>query len=113
LVDLVFSKSGWHRYSVLGKTEKDLDLDLFSPTTNRRAFAQIKSQTNQSELEEYCQKYASYDNYQEFFFIYHTSKTVLDKSALNVSNVHVLGDESLAKLVISTGLVYWLIEKRT
>ncbi|EHK9186264.1 hypothetical protein ACN2LU_004282 [Vibrio vulnificus] len=113
LVDLVFSKSGWHRYSVLGKTEKDLDLDLFSPTTNRRAFAQIKSQTNQSELEEYCQKYASYDNYQEFFFIYHTSKTVLDKSALNVSNVHVLGDESLAKLVISTGLVHWLIEKRT
>jgi hypothetical protein len=31
LIDLVFSKSGWQRFSVLGKTEKDSDLDVYSP----------------------------------------------------------------------------------
>ncbi|ENL1282801.1 hypothetical protein AB4T45_004261 [Vibrio parahaemolyticus] len=112
LVDLVFSKSGWHRYSVLGKTEKDIDLDLFSPTTGRRAFAQVKSHTTQAELDSYFDKYAAYEDYQEFFFIYHTASSELSLSGVKNPNAHVLGGESLAKLVISTGLVYWLIEKR-
>jgi hypothetical protein len=42
LIDLVFSKAGWQRFSVLGKTEKDIDLDIYSPTTQKRAFVQIK-----------------------------------------------------------------------
>ena len=36
LTDLVFSKLGWQRYSVLGKTEKGIDLDLYSPSTQKR-----------------------------------------------------------------------------
>ena len=36
LVDLIFSNAGWQRISVLGKTQKTLDLDLRSPVTGER-----------------------------------------------------------------------------
>lgn len=35
LVDLIFARSGWQRISVLGKTEKDIDLDIYSPVTQK------------------------------------------------------------------------------
>ncbi|WP_028772699.1 leucyl-tRNA synthetase [Shewanella waksmanii] len=113
LIDLVFTKSGWHRYSVLGKTEKDIDLDLFSPTTTRRAFAQVKSSTSKTELECYLRKFENYENYDEFFFIYHTSSDDLETLSFAEKHIHVLGGKSLARLVLTTGLVQWLIEKRT
>jgi hypothetical protein len=56
LIDLVFSKSGWHRFSVLGKTEKDIDLEIYSATTQKRAFVQIKSATCRTELEDYIKE---------------------------------------------------------
>ncbi|MCD9491525.1 hypothetical protein GLP30_11915 [Photobacterium phosphoreum] len=113
LVDLVFTKSGWHRYSVLGKTEKDLDLDLYSPTTEKRAFAQVKSSTSQREVSEYIEKFDKYDNYDEFFFIFHTCNEELDEVSYKDKKYHVIGGRSLARLIVTTGLVQWLIDKRT
>ena len=53
LVDLIFSASGWRRQGGVGKTHKTLDLDLILPTTGEKAFVQVKSATNQKELDEY------------------------------------------------------------
>ena len=50
LVDLVFTTSGWRRVGTLGKTQKTLDLDLILPSTNERAFVQVKSKTTTGEL---------------------------------------------------------------
>jgi hypothetical protein len=53
LIDLVFSRSGWQRQGVVGKTQKALDLDLLLPTTGERAFVQVKSKTSPADLVEY------------------------------------------------------------
>jgi len=37
LADLIFTQSGWQRTSVLGKTEKSIDLELLSPVTGSTA----------------------------------------------------------------------------
>ena len=59
LTDLVFSKLGWQRYSVLGKTEKGIDLDLYSSSTQKRVFVQIKSDTDIKQLDEYVSNFES------------------------------------------------------
>lgn len=61
LIDLIFSKSGWQRFSVLGKTEKDIDLDVYSPATQKRAFVQIKSSTSKSDFESYLKSFDEYE----------------------------------------------------
>ncbi len=36
LVDLLFRQAGWQRMGTLGKTQKTIDLDLYSPITDER-----------------------------------------------------------------------------
>jgi len=110
LADLIFSQAGWQRVSVIGKTEKDIDLDLLSPVTNRRAFVQVKSRADFGTLERSISVFRSNPIYNEMYFIVHTAdKRVLDHSEPGVS---VLGLAKLAELTINAGLMNWLLKKR-
>lgn len=112
LLDLIFAKSGWQRVSVLGKTEKDIDLDLYSPITNRKAFVQIKSSTNIPEIRSCIEAYKSHGQYNEMYMAFHTING--DIRAIEVDpSVHLLDISKISELVIHTGLINWLITKRT
>lgn len=114
LVDLIFSKLGWQRVSVLAKREKDLDLDLMSPVTNERAFVQIKSTTSKGQLEDYIHKFdAGYDHYDKFYFVFHTVQGDKDLSSYETSDIRLWDSSRLAELIINAGLVDWLITKRS
>jgi len=113
LIDLIFSKAGWQRFSVLGKTEKDIDLDVYSPTTQKRAFVQIKSTTSQAELKAYIGTFNEYEQFDEMYFIYHTCYTDLSSLESCYPNVHLWGLKRISALVVNAGLVEWLINKRT
>ncbi|OBT13451.1 hypothetical protein A9264_07235 [Vibrio sp. UCD-FRSSP16_10] len=112
LIDLIFSQSGWQRISVLGKTEKDIDLDVFSPVSQKRAFVQVKSTTNSNQFNEYYEIYKEYKQYDEMYFVYHTfdgtKELVIDDPRVTVWDISRVAD-----LVINAGLISWLIEKRT
>lgn len=112
LIDLVFSKAGWQRFSVLGKTEKDIDLDVYSPATQKRAFVQIKSTTNRAEIEAYIRTFNEYEQFDEMYFIYHTCHSDLS-GIVPHPNIHLWGLTRIAALVVNAGLVEWLINKRT
>lgn len=113
LVDLIFSSSGWQRISVLGKTEKDIDIDLFSPVTQRRAFVQIKSNSSVDTFKSYIKLFSEYEQYDEMYFVVHTSGDELQTAHSSNSNVHLMDLDRIADLVINSGLVNWLITKRT
>lgn len=113
LVDLIFSSSGWQRISVLGKTEKDIDLDLFSPVTHKRAFVQIKSSSNVETFKNYIELFSEYEQYDEMYFVVHTSGDELKTINKSNMNVHLMDLDRIADLVINSGLVNWLITKRT
>jgi hypothetical protein len=106
-VDILFTRSGWLRVSEAGKTMKDIDLELVLPVTGERAVVQIKSKTNQSELDEYNQALQSF-SCDRAFFVYHTPQELLSspENGINVMNIDLLAEAALR-----TGLVDWLIEK--
>jgi hypothetical protein len=113
LIDLIFSKLGWQRISVLGKTEKDIDLDVFSPVNQKRAFVQIKSSSNYKEAEKYCALFSTYEQYDEMYFVYHTFKGSKKDIEENYPRVHFWDISRISDLVINAGLIDWLIAKRT
>jgi hypothetical protein len=113
LIDLVFSKAGWQRFSVLGKTEKDIDLDVYSVATQKRAFVQIKSATTRADVESYIGKFKEYEQFDEMYFVYHTCQSeIADLEKLD-PKVHLWGLKKIAALVVAAGLVEWLINKRS
>lgn len=113
LIDLIFSQSGWQRISVLGKTEKDIDLDLFSPVTQRRAFVQVKSSTTESQIQSYCDIFNQHHQYDEMYFVFHTFSGKLENLKLGDPRVAVWDISRVADLVINAGLIDWLLEKRS
>ena len=112
LVDLIFSNGGWQRISVLGKTEKDIDLDIFSPVTQKRAFVQIKSSAKLSDFENYRQKFLDYEQFDEMYFVVHSSAPDLKEEQNSEANIHLIDLDRIVDLVINSGLINWLITKR-
>lgn len=111
LVDLVFSQAGWQRVSVLGKTDKDLDLDLLAPVTGRRAFVQVKSSATVATLNQSIAAFRAATDFDEMYFVVHTADPSLRKRF--EERITIIDLPKLAELVVSAGLVDWLITKRS
>jgi hypothetical protein len=106
LVGLLFSTSGWRRVSAIGGNEKTTDMDLELPITGEEAFVQVKSATNQGQVDDYLDKLESEGIKGRMFYVYH-SGTVANRS----SQVQLIGPERLAKMVVNAGLTQWVIDK--
>jgi hypothetical protein len=113
LIDLIFSSAGWQRISVAGKTEKDIDLDLFSPISQKKVFVQIKSKSDIKQFEEYINTFNSYKQYDEMYYVVHTSKDNLKGLVEGNDKIHLMDLNRIAELVVNAGLLNWLIEKRS
>ena len=109
LVDLIFARSGWQRFSDLGKQQKGIDLEVYLPTNQKKAFVQIKSTTTVPEIQEYIDRYKS--GYDEMYFIYHSGS--ISPDLFKEDNVFILGVERVANRVVDLGLIEWLIKKRS
>ena len=107
LVDLVFSASGWRRIGESGGTQKTVDIELELPTTGERAFVQVKSRTNQIQLDDYLERFAGRDE-ARMFYVYHSSKGELHTDN---SDVSLIGPERLSFMVLDAGLFDWLLRK--
>ena len=110
LVDLVFSNAGWQRISVLGKTAKNIDLDLRSTVIRERVMVQIKAASDKEEFELYCQEFSRMEDFHKLFYVVHTPKKSLS-NANAPPNTQLVLAEQLAELVVDAGLIRWLIEK--
>ena len=110
MVDLIFRQGGWQRASVIGGTEKDVDLYLYSPTTQDRIAIQIKSRSSAQELRSYMEKFASMTDFDRFFYVVHSGGEELLPIAAD-SHVTVIAGPELGDLVVRNGLVDWVIDK--
>ncbi len=107
LVELIFSKSGWLRVARVGGNKETVDIELENPITKDIAFVQVKSTTNQKQLENYIERKKS-GPYARMFYVYHTAQEELSGDEDGVS---VFGPEQVAELVLSNGLIDWVIVK--
>lgn len=108
LVDLVFSSSGWRRIAEVGRSKKTIDLDLILPTTKERALVQIKSQTDEAQLEDYIEQFQQYKLYAHMFYVWHSGSIKMESPYKGVT---LVGPHSLARMVLDAGLSSWLRKK--
>jgi len=111
-VDLLFTNAGWRRISVLGKTQKTLDLDLKAPVTGERAMVQVKSSSDRGEYERYYKGFKQTEDYRRLFFVVHTPSHDLSPDACLPDSI-VLTASKLSQMAVTAGLVEWLMEKNT
>ncbi len=105
LVDLVFSGSGWRRVGQLGRAQKTVDIEMVLPSTNERAFVQVKSAATAASLADYVAQLTQAQAYDRMFFVWHSGDISDD---LAPDNVSLLGPARLARMVLDAGLSSWL-----
>lgn len=109
MVDLIFGRSGWQRISRVGGSQKDTDLVMEQPTTNERAFVQVKSRAPQRVLDDYISRFVEDGGYERMFFVCHSPVGSLVADADR--RVHLWTGQALAEMVVKAGLFDWLLEK--
>lgn len=107
LVELIFSNCGWRRVARTGGTKETVDIELENPITKDSAFVQVKSTTSQKQLDSYIEKKKA-GPYTRMFYVYHTGHAELTGEEENIS---VFNIDHIAELVLSNGLIDWVIDK--
>lgn len=112
LVDLIFAASGWRRVSVLGETEKDIDLLVEQIATGERAFVQVKSTATPAVLDDYIERFRAYAGADRMVFACHSPSPALAKRCAEArDHVDLWFADTLARKAVRAGLFDWLIER--
>lgn len=107
LVDILFTQSGWRRFSPLGETQKTIDMAVILPTTGERAIIQVKSRAEQRDLdEEYMPAFRQMQQFGKMFFVYHSGYITSDNPA-----IRLIGPDDISDLVINSGLMMWVVDR--
>jgi hypothetical protein len=101
LVELIFGASGWRRVDTVGKARKLIDLDLELPSTEERAFVQVKARSSQKELDRYIDLLGQ-ESFSRMFYVFHTGNLSTDSP-----QVSLIGPQRLARMTIEAGLADW------
>ena len=110
LIDLLFRQAGWQRMATLGKTQKTIDLDLYSPITDERILVQVKSSANLSKLLNFREGISDFQDYDRAYFLVHTPSNDLIQSKIQ-NGIEVWLPSDIARRVVMFGLAEWLISK--
>lgn len=108
LVDLVFSSSGWKRTGATGGVQNTVDIELVLPSTQERAFVQVKSRATPAQLNDYLERMMQMDGVHRMFFVWHTGDV---GTAPEQGRVTLVGPDRLARMVLDAGLATWLRQK--
>jgi hypothetical protein len=109
LVDLLFSTSGWRRLDATGGTLKLVDIVLQLPTTNEKAYVQVKSVAKREDIHEQVQYLSNSGGFSRLFFVSHSGS--VDMPEDYGDNVHFIVGNKLAQMVVNSGLTSWVIDK--
>jgi len=110
LVDLLFRQAGWQRMATLGKTEKTIDLDLYSPITDERILVQVKSSANLTKLQSFSEGLSDFQDYDRAYFLVHTPSNDLIQNKIH-DVVEVWLPNDIARRIVMFGLAEWVISK--
>jgi hypothetical protein len=112
LIDIIFARSGWHRVSALGGSQKTTDLEIEQATTGEQAAVQLKSIASQKTFDDYIERVDMTKRFDRFFFVCHSPKGQL-LIPEDRPDIHVWTGRNLAETVLKVGLLDWVLEKVT
>jgi hypothetical protein len=110
LAEVVFARSGWHRSSAIGGTQKLVDVVLEQPTTGELAAVQVKSATSQKIFDGFIDEADATGRFDRLFFICHSPKGSLEAPA-DRCDIHLWVGRDFARTVLRLGLTDWVMEK--
>lgn len=112
LIDLIFRQAGWQRVDYAGGNLPDIDLALYAPITNENIAVQIKCRSGLTQFNNWKNIISDMNQFDRFYYVVHTPLDKLKNfSKKEEDNIDLLMSERLSELVISYGLVDWLIRK--
>lgn len=109
LTDIAFARSGWHRASALGGTQKLTDIVLEQPATGDLAAIQVKSAAGQEQFDQFIIDADASGRFRALFFVCHTPRGRLQLP--DRPDVHLWVGRDLAKIVLRVGLMDWVMDK--
>jgi hypothetical protein len=112
LADMIFQRAGWQRVGPLGRTQKTIDLELYSPITRETYAVQVKSEADRATFDDYRARYSEMEGFARFYFVVHSPAKNLTKEADYADDDFELilpGD--IAEWVVQYGLTDWVIAK--
>ena len=110
LIDLIFRQAGWQRVSILGDTQKSLDLVLLSPITAEKYGVQVKSRASLEHFKKFQSDCHDMQGYSKFYFVVHNSSPEL-KNIKQDNMFELILSSKIAHLVVKHGLTEWIISK--
>lgn len=109
LVDLIFARSGWRRVSLLGGTQKDIDLDLENAATGERAFVQVKCEASPAVIAGVRESFAEARSRGAYARLFLVSQSI-DPAEIDAAPDEVVwGAAAIAAQVVDAGLGGWLM----
>lgn len=109
LIDLIFTRNGWRRSTVLGQNLPDVDFIAEQTVTGSSAWVQVKAATTQEQFIEYLDRFRKDGSCTDFFFICHTVNT---SKVIEVHEHHHFWDgKKVAEQAVKSGLFSWLIQQ--
>lgn len=112
IVDLIFQKTGWQRVGRIGGVQETVDIELEEPLTGAKAFVQVKSKTDQSEFNDYIERFER-GPWAQMFYVFHTGDVEVDfeNPSCEKRQIHLIDRDELAPLVVKAGLTEWLLDR--
>jgi len=110
LVDMVFSSGGWRRLGVVGKTEKDIDLELEQPVTKELVMVQVKAKCGADVIRSVSKRIEGMEHYKRVFIVTHSFSGSLPVEGID-ERLEIIDIERLSPLILDAGLSDWLIVK--
>lgn len=110
LSDLIFRQAGWQRLGVLGKAQKDIDLDLLSPITQERYRVQVKAAAGVGEYQILVNLASTNQEFARYYFVVHRPDASL-QNMVEDPLVKIWFAKDVARFAVNYGLADWIIAK--
>lgn len=109
LIDILLARGGWSRVSDLGGNMKDADMLVEQAITGELAIIQVKSASNQTELQHYLDVYDNNPGWSLLIYACHSPSGTL--SAPNRPDVRIWARAELSRMVLRYGMFDWLVAR--
>jgi Restriction endonuclease len=110
LVDLILTRSGWHRVSSLGGMLKDVDLIMEQPLTGERMAIQIKSSANQQVIDDYAVRLAARTEERLMLICHSPIGKLIVPQFSDQRSLTIMTPSEIADRAIGCGLTNWIAD---
>lgn len=110
-VDLLFTRLGWRRTSLLGDLMPDIDIALEQPLTGETAWVQIKAHAQVAQISDYAMRFGADGEADRGFLVCANAVTFPDTRPALPDGFTVWQGHDVAERALDAGLTRWIASR--